>query len=109
MRDTLLVLAEAFQHHRIRREYFLDPPRNGCCKHIRVRDGHFYVQVSEVAAPKTLSDVKGLSVRVPTPVEPAPVIETRCIDHQSVSLPASNRVPQPGWAGIVRKLAAVSV
>ena len=44
----------------------------------------------EIDAPEALSHMQALRMRVTCHVEPAPVVETCCLDYQRVSLPVSD-------------------
>src|SRR5207245_4599200 len=95
------------QQFGIRRQWLIDAESKRSCKGLRIVEGHFQFQVSEVTAPEAFSNPKGLRLRMPANVEPPAVVEACGLDHQCVLFPVPNRVPQPGGIGILRKLPAI--
>src|SRR5580700_4303095 len=53
------------------------------------------LHVPEVHAMKSLGYAQAFRMRVACPIKPAPVVKSRCLDHQSVALPMADRISSP--------------
>jgi hypothetical protein len=65
--------------------------------------------VAKVAAVETLLNPQGFAMRMSESIQPAPVIESRRIDHQRIAIPFADRVAHPRRLGIHRELASIRI
>jgi len=64
------------------------------CVGLGVVEGHFDIQVSEVAAAEPFSDAQRFAVVVAHQVESRPAVEARCFHYKDAPLPAPDRIAQ---------------
>jgi len=93
---VLLVVADVFEHIRIRG--YLKPdifrPRFRVCLGIVDRD--LDVHVPEVRTRETLGRVQRVGMGVTGVIEPAPIVEPPGLDNQGVSIPFADGITIPG-------------
>src|SRR5215471_5378799 len=98
MHSRLLILANVFQDHCIRRQGLVPSQNNRLCEHLRIVDRQFVFQVSEIAPSKAFRNPERLCLRMAANVEPAQFVEARRLDHHRVPIPMSYGVTQPSWS-----------
>src|SRR5713101_5223809 len=64
--------------------------------------------MAEVAPMEALLDAHVLGVPMAAGVQPTEIVESYCVDYQSVPIPFADRIPQPRRRWIDGKLASVS-
>ena len=70
---------------------------------LRIVERDVNVQSAGVKSTETLGHVQGVAIGMAEPIEPALVVEPRRFHDELVTLPATNRIAQPGWIRVARK------
>src|SRR5438874_11121795 len=83
----LIFLAEAFEDVAVGEKVVRDLDGEWSGVHLRVIEGGFDIQVSEVPSAKTFDYPKPFAMRVPRHIEPSFIVEAGGFHHQRVALP----------------------
>src|ERR1035441_10503315 len=84
------------QQHRMSGE------RPRLCVSLRVVDGVFSLQMTEIRPEESLDDVQGLSSRKAGLVDPGLAVKSNGVDDKSIAFPTTNGFSEPGGIRIFR-------
>src|ERR1041385_5258587 len=90
----LIFVAEHFEDIGVGQKVMRDFDGKRFRVHLRIIKGHFYVEVSEVAAMQTLGDVQSVTMRVAHHVKWRLIVEPGGFHYERIALPTANRVSQ---------------
>ena len=104
----LFVFADPVQQFSVGHEFPRDRHRPGPGVGFGIVDRKPHFHVPEIGAPESFCDVQRIAVCVAAVVKPRLFVDADGIDHQSVTLPFPDRIPEPRGIGVFRQRAAVS-
>src|SRR5438552_8483325 len=94
--ETLVIFLARVFHH-----FPVGPQRERACvlprlrEGLRILDGHFPVDVTEVGPREALHEMQPIAVRMADRIQPGLAVEVDRVDHQRVAFPATDRIAEP--------------
>src|SRR6478672_6924259 len=76
--------------------------RQGRLEGTRVGVGHFDVHMTDIDSAKALYEDQRFRMRMPLYVKPAAVGQSAGCHDERVLVPATDRIPHPGWERVLR-------